>query len=162
LIKVSNFLIGVVAATFVCPLDVIKTRFQVHGLPKLGDANIKGLSFFFPFKSSQKLDSVADVIVSGFWSGSLIVGSLEQIFKREGMRGLYRGLSPTVMALLSNWAVSFHFFFLELSIFFNSALYLFYLFNKSYWTFADLFYNVWPAQELSLFKWFVLFNWKPC
>jgi hypothetical protein len=115
LIKVSNFLIGVVAATFVCPLDVIKTRFQVHGLPKLGDANIKG---------------------------SLIVGSLEQIFKREGMRGLYRGLSPTVMALLSNWAVSFHFFFLELSIFFNSALYLFYLFNKSYWTFADLFYNV--------------------
>jgi solute carrier family 25 folate transporter 32 len=71
---------GVVAATFVCPLDVIKTRFQVHGLPKLGDANIKG---------------------------SLIVGSLEQIFKREGMRGLYRGLSPTVMALLSNWAIYF-------------------------------------------------------
>ncbi|XP_020872290.1 nicotinamide adenine dinucleotide transporter 1, chloroplastic-like isoform X2 [Arabidopsis lyrata subsp. lyrata] len=75
-IKVSKFLIGVVAATFVCPLDVIKTRFQVHGLPKLGDANIKG---------------------------SLIVGSLEQIFKREGMHGLYCGLSPTVMALLSNW-----------------------------------------------------------
>ncbi|CAA7044246.1 unnamed protein product [Microthlaspi erraticum] len=56
---------GVFAATFVCPLDVIKTRFQVHGLPKLGDANIKR---------------------------SLIVGSLEQIFKKEGMRGLYRGL----------------------------------------------------------------------
>ncbi|CAH8277643.1 unnamed protein product [Arabidopsis lyrata] len=71
---------GVVAATFVCPLDVIKTRFQVHGLPKLGDANIKG---------------------------SLIVGSLEQIFKREGMHGLYCGLSPTVMALLSNWVIYF-------------------------------------------------------
>lgn len=72
---------GVVAATFVCPLDVIKTRFQVHGLPKLSHANnIKG---------------------------SVIVGSLEQIFKQEGMRGLYRGLSPTVMALLSNWAIYF-------------------------------------------------------
>ncbi|CAK9185815.1 unnamed protein product [Ilex paraguariensis] len=68
---------GIIAATFVCPLDVIKTRFQVHGLPKLIDGNIKG---------------------------SLIVGSLEQIFQKEGLRGMYRGLSPTVLALLPNWA----------------------------------------------------------
>ncbi|XP_019076891.1 nicotinamide adenine dinucleotide transporter 1, chloroplastic isoform X2 [Vitis riparia] len=71
---------GVIAATFVCPLDVIKTRFQVHGLPQLGNGNIKG---------------------------SLIVGSLEQIFQKEGLRGMYRGLSPTVLALLPNWAVYF-------------------------------------------------------
>lgn len=71
---------GVIAATFVCPLDVIKTRFQVHGLPKLGSTNIRG---------------------------SLILGSLEQIFQREGLRGMYRGLSPTVLALLPNWAVYF-------------------------------------------------------
>ena len=38
--------------------------------------------------------------------GSLIVGSLEQIFHKEGLRGMYRGLSPTVLALLPNWAVS--------------------------------------------------------
>lgn len=71
---------GVIAATFVCPLDVIKTRFQVHGLPNLGSTNIRG---------------------------SLILGSLEQIFQREGLRGMYRGLSPTVLALLPNWAVYF-------------------------------------------------------
>ncbi|MBA0548656.1 hypothetical protein Golob_019743, partial [Gossypium lobatum] len=68
---------GVIAATFVCPLDVIKTRLQVHGLPKLGNATIRR---------------------------SLIVGSLEQIFQKEGLRGMYRGLAPTVLALLPNWA----------------------------------------------------------
>ncbi|KAL3827792.1 hypothetical protein ACJIZ3_016594 [Penstemon smallii] len=71
---------GVLAATFVCPLDVIKTRLQVHGLPQLTNANIKG---------------------------SVIVGSLEQIFQKEGLRGMYRGLAPTVLALLPNWAVYF-------------------------------------------------------
>ncbi|KAL5791883.1 hypothetical protein ACOSP7_000477 [Xanthoceras sorbifolium] len=71
---------GVIAAAFVCPLDVIKTRFQVHGLPKLAKGNVKG---------------------------SLIVGSLEQIFHKEGLRGMYRGLSPTALALLPNWAVYF-------------------------------------------------------
>lgn len=72
---------GVLAATFVCPLDVIKTRFQVNGLPKLSNS------------SSIK--------------GSLIIGSLEQIVRKEGVRGMYRGLSPTVLALLPNWAVYF-------------------------------------------------------
>ncbi|XP_008807764.1 nicotinamide adenine dinucleotide transporter 1, chloroplastic-like [Phoenix dactylifera] len=71
---------GVIAATFVCPLDVIKTRFQVHGLASLKNSSVKG---------------------------SLIIGSLEQIVRKEGVRGMYRGLSPTVLALLPNWAVYF-------------------------------------------------------
>ncbi|KAK8916950.1 hypothetical protein KSP39_PZI023244 [Platanthera zijinensis] len=71
---------GVIAATFVCPLDVIKTRLQVHGLPNLA-------------KNAGK--------------GSVIIGSLEKIFHKEGVRGMYRGLSPTVLALLPNWAVYF-------------------------------------------------------
>ncbi|KAG5055901.1 hypothetical protein JHK85_008411 [Glycine max] len=71
---------GVIAATFVCPLDVIKTRFQVHGVPQLAHGSVKG---------------------------SIIVASLEQIFHKEGLRGMYRGLAPTVLALLPNWAVYF-------------------------------------------------------
>ncbi|CAH1447566.1 unnamed protein product [Lactuca virosa] len=71
---------GVLAATFVCPLDVIKTRFQVHGLTQLNGGTIRG---------------------------SLIVGSLQQIVRKDGFRGMYRGLSPTIIALLPNWAVYF-------------------------------------------------------
>ncbi|GAB4841078.1 Nicotinamide adenine dinucleotide transporter 1, chloroplastic [Ancistrocladus abbreviatus] len=69
---------GVIAATFVCPLDVLKTRLQVHGLPKNGNVR-----------------------------GSIIISSLKWIFHREGLRGMYRGLSPTILALLPNWAVYF-------------------------------------------------------
>jgi len=39
--------------------------------------------------------------------GSVIVTSLQNIVRTEGFRGLYRGLSPTILALLPNWAVSF-------------------------------------------------------
>lgn len=42
-----------------------------------------------------------------FLLGSVIVGCLEQILQKEGFRGMYRGLSPTVLALLPTWAVSF-------------------------------------------------------
>ncbi|KAM7277120.1 hypothetical protein ACFE04_018986 [Oxalis oulophora] len=70
---------GVIAAAFVCPLDVIKTRLQVHGIP-----------------TSTHLKR-----------GGVIVSSLEQIFQKEGLRGMYCGLSPTVLALLPNWAVYF-------------------------------------------------------
>ncbi|KAJ6795931.1 nicotinamide adenine dinucleotide transporter 2, mitochondrial-like [Iris pallida] len=72
---------GIISATFVCPLDVIKTRLQVHGLPNL------------PHSSG--------------YPGSLIIASLQQIIKTEGVRGMYRGLSPTILALLPNWAVYF-------------------------------------------------------
>ncbi|KAI7980552.1 hypothetical protein LOK49_Contig136G00008 [Camellia lanceoleosa] len=44
---------------------------------------------------------------AGAAAGGVIVGSLEQIFQKEGLRGMYRGLSPTVLALLSNWAIYF-------------------------------------------------------
>ncbi|CAI9775137.1 unnamed protein product [Fraxinus pennsylvanica] len=70
---------GAIAATFVCPLDVIKTRLQVHGLPELHPSH----------------------------KGSVILTSLRNIVRNEGVKGLYRGLSPTLTALLPNWAVYF-------------------------------------------------------
>ncbi|XP_050374250.1 nicotinamide adenine dinucleotide transporter 2, mitochondrial [Argentina anserina] len=73
---VSGASAGSMAATFVCPLDVIKTRLQVHGMP-----------------TGQR--------------GCIIVTSLQNILKTEGIRGMYRGLSPTILALLPNWAVYF-------------------------------------------------------
>ncbi|GMH01917.1 hypothetical protein Nepgr_003756 [Nepenthes gracilis] len=71
---------GAIAATFVCPLDVIKTRLQVHGLP--------------------------DAACSGH-KGSIIITSMKDIVRKEGFLGLYRGLSPTILALLPTWAVYF-------------------------------------------------------
>jgi len=39
--------------------------------------------------------------------GPLSAGGLSHIIKEEGAKGLYRGLSPTLLALLPNWAVYF-------------------------------------------------------
>ncbi|KAG9450475.1 hypothetical protein H6P81_010440 [Aristolochia fimbriata] len=71
---------GAIAATVVCPLDVIKTRLQVHGIKQMPKSGL---------------------------GGNLIITGLEQIIKNEGFRGLYRGLSPTILALIPNWAVYF-------------------------------------------------------
>jgi solute carrier family 25 folate transporter 32 len=39
--------------------------------------------------------------------GSVIITSLQNVIRNDGLRGLYRGLSPTLVALLPNWAVYF-------------------------------------------------------
>lgn len=75
---VSGASAGAIAATLMSPLDVIKTRLQVYGLPDVPRNK-----------------------------GSVIVTSLQSIIRNEGLKGLYRGLSPTLAALLPNWAVYF-------------------------------------------------------
>ena len=73
----SGAIAGTVAATVVCPLDVLKTRLQV---------------------------SAATTGTTEYLS---TYGALRRIVRHEGARGLYRGLGPTVAALLPNWGVYF-------------------------------------------------------
>lgn len=76
----SGAIAGTVAATVVCPLDVLKTRLQVSSVVQSSAVGDKYLSTY---------------------------GALKRIVRHEGVRGLYRGLGPTVAALLPNWGVYF-------------------------------------------------------
>ncbi|KAJ1917300.1 hypothetical protein IWQ60_007819 [Tieghemiomyces parasiticus] len=69
---------GCVSATVTCPLDVVKTRLQNHALRE-GAIPLYRNTF----------------------------DALRSIAAHEGIRGLYRGLGPTVTGYLSSWAVYF-------------------------------------------------------
>ncbi|KAM3349138.1 hypothetical protein ACQJBY_022338 [Aegilops geniculata] len=73
---------GVISATVLCPLDVLKTRLQVYGLP-------------------------SNLSPGTALPGRIILSGLQHILKTEGLPGLYRGLSPTIVALYPTWAVTF-------------------------------------------------------
>lgn len=78
----SGAIAGTVAATVVCPLDVLKTRLQVSAA------------------TTRAAGGSATEYLSTY-------GALRRIVRQEGARGLYRGLGPTVAALLPNWGVYF-------------------------------------------------------
>ncbi|XVE92602.1 hypothetical protein REPUB_Repub01dG0112400 [Reevesia pubescens] len=61
-------------------MRMIETRLQIHGLPEASQSGARG---------------------------SVIITSFQNVIKNEGLKGLYRGLSPTILARLPNWAVYF-------------------------------------------------------
>ncbi|KAK9703122.1 hypothetical protein K7432_010885 [Basidiobolus ranarum] len=68
---------GCVTSIITCPLDVVKTRLQNQGKHEGVNA----------------------------YRGTL--GSLSRIWTEEGVRGLYRGLGPTIYGYLPTWSIYF-------------------------------------------------------
>jgi len=68
---------GLVSSVATCPLDVIKTKLQAQKAAR-GGANYLG-----------------------------IVGTVKDIWRRNGIRGMYRGLGPTILGYLPTWAIYF-------------------------------------------------------
>lgn len=68
---------GLVASVATCPLDVIKTKLQ------------------------------AQQVKSGHHSYLGIVDTVKNILRYDGIRGMYRGLGPTVLGYLPTWAIYF-------------------------------------------------------
>lgn len=104
---VAGGVAGSVTATFVCPLDVLKTRLQVQRrVPGVKYKGISGTS------SSHVFHQMDGSFVKASSTGhnltvTVFAGSLSKILADEGVKGLYRGLTPTLLALLPNWAVYF-------------------------------------------------------
>ncbi|KAL1928865.1 hypothetical protein VTP01DRAFT_2651 [Rhizomucor pusillus] len=69
---------GIVSSVVTCPLDVVKTRLQNQGKLEPGVKLYKGT-----------------------------VGTITRIWKEEGIRGLYRGLGPTILGYIPTWAIYF-------------------------------------------------------
>ncbi|KAI0755139.1 mitochondrial carrier [Daedaleopsis nitida] len=68
---------GLVASVATCPLDVIKTKLQ------------------------------AQRAVHGHETYQGVVATVKNIVKHDGIRGMYRGLGPTILGYLPTWAIYF-------------------------------------------------------
>jgi hypothetical protein len=68
---------GLVSSIVTCPLDVVKTRLQAQ-VSKKGAADYEGVK-----------------------------ETISRIWKSAGVRGLYRGLGPTVLGYLPTWGIYF-------------------------------------------------------
>ena len=78
---------GIISTLVMHPLDLVKVRFQVSTTSSISDAAVKGL------KKPGTLEEI--------W------GSLRDIGKHEGIRGLYRGLTPNLVGNASSWGLYF-------------------------------------------------------
>ncbi|KAG8731490.1 hypothetical protein FRC10_001691 [Ceratobasidium sp. 414] len=68
---------GLVSSVVTCPLDVIKTKLQAQSIAHGGHGYLG------------------------------IRGTVAHVIKHQGLRGLYRGLGPTILGYLPTWAIYF-------------------------------------------------------
>ncbi|AAG12742.1 mitochondrial carrier protein, putative [Arabidopsis thaliana] len=115
---------GAIAATFVCPLDVIKTRLQVLGLPEAPasgqrDGKLSIGSNMIAAAGAGAATSIATnplwvvktrLMTQGIRPGVVPYKSVMSAFSRicheEGVRGLYSGILPS-LAGVSHVAIQF-------------------------------------------------------
>ncbi|CUM48585.1 unnamed protein product [Debaryomyces fabryi] len=83
LVTISGAASGFLAGVVVCPLDVVKTRFQAQGA------------------MAQSTGSLVNKEYRGF------LGAFKTILREEGIRGLYRGLVPITIGYLPTWTIYF-------------------------------------------------------
>lgn len=81
-----------------CPLDVVKTRMQNLFIPRKPSGSI--LVGSLPPQQPLK-----QIVFLGTWA------SLKKIWAREGLRGLYRGLTPTLIGYLPTFGIYFPAYF---------------------------------------------------
>lgn len=89
---------GLVASIATCPLDVVKTKLQAQRAI-LGQPGYQGV-----------LGTVAPI---SFWTTSVLSILLlwsdivKTTLRHDGIRGMYRGLGPTILGYLPTWAIYF-------------------------------------------------------
>ena len=91
---------GCATAFVTCPMDVVKTRLQSQSIPKHSNPpNIIIQSILMSANGNGQPSKYAP------YKGT--VPSLRRIFREEGIKGLYRGLVPTLIGYLPAHAIYF-------------------------------------------------------
>ena len=82
-VPISGAVAGAFSGVVSCPLDVIKTKLQAQG----------------GFKARQDVELLATAAYRG------VHGTAATIWREDGLRGLYRGLSPMLLGYIPTWAI---------------------------------------------------------
>lgn len=87
---------GLVASIATCPLDVVKTKLQAQRAV-LGQPDYQGV--LGKHASKHNLLSLTRPLL---WSDIV-----KTTLRHDGIRGMYRGLGPTILGYLPTWAIYF-------------------------------------------------------
>ncbi|RZS18688.1 hypothetical protein BHM03_00051072, partial [Ensete ventricosum] len=90
---------GIIAATFVCPLDVVKTRLQVHGLSNLPQSSRHRMLLFFFFLLFYSLYHVLISIKLHFQVYFTVYDKLKGLLHSHGWFKIFFPPFPLVVVL---------------------------------------------------------------
>lgn len=105
-----GFTAGIVSTLVMHPLDLIKTKLQVSTTPSLLLNNLR------EDKGKGKMERVKGGLGREIWR------SLEGVVKRDGVTGLYRGLSPNLVGNAGSWGLYFLWSVLEFLLFLEEII----------------------------------------